>query len=469
MAKILLVEPGYRNKYPPLGLMKISTYHRSLGDSITFTKGKHPALKDMMWDRIYISSLFTFNFNTTIDTIKYYSTSVEKLEDLYCGGVMATLLKDQILEKHKINVISGLLDKPGMLDDNDIIIDTLTPDYSIIDENKNEFLNYTYPLKDSYIAYSTRGCIRNCDFCAVSTIEPCFVGYVDIKNQINEIKKHYGEKKNLVLLDNNVLASKNFDQIIDDIKEIGFAHNAKFTYKKNNRNISAQRYVDFNQGIDARLLTEEKCKKLSEIAIKPLRIAFDHADEDSINLYKEKVRLSAKYGIKYLSNYILFNYDDSPEDLYKRLEINISLNEEFQNNEQSTRIFSFPMKYSPVSGDFCTNRNFIGKNWNRKYLRAIQCILNATHGVVGPKRPFFERAFGQNIEEFNKILSMPEKYILERKKYEESGKTTSWYKDYQQFKNNQSLMSNIFNDDLKQLSKDTLAHPFLEYYIFNRT
>jgi hypothetical protein len=467
MAKILLIEPGYRNKYPPLGLMKISTYHRSLGDSITFTKGKHPALKDMMWDRIYISSLFTFNFNTTIDTIKYYSTSVEKLEDLYCGGVMATLLKDRILEKHKINIISGLLDKPGMLDDNDIIIDTLTPDYSIIDENKNEFLNYTYPLKDSYIAYSTRGCIRNCDFCAVSTIEPCFVGYVDIKNQINEIKRNYGEKKNLILLDNNVLASKNFDQIIDDIKEIGFAYNAKFTYKKNNRNISAQRYVDFNQGIDARLLTEEKCKKLSEIAIKPLRIAFDHADEESINLYKEKVRLSAKYGIKYLSNYILFNYDDSPEDLYKRLEINISLNEEFHNNDQSTRIFSFPMKYSPVSGDFCTNRNFIGKNWNRKYLRAIQCILNATHGVVGPKRPFFERAFGQNIEEFNKILSMPEKYILERKKYEKSGKTTSWYKDYQQFKNNQSLMSNIFNDDLKQLSKDTLAHPFLEYYIFN--
>mgnify|MGYP001248158418 CR=1 FL=1 len=39
MREILLVEPPYRNKYPPIGLMKISTYHKSLGDNVTFIKG----------------------------------------------------------------------------------------------------------------------------------------------------------------------------------------------------------------------------------------------------------------------------------------------------------------------------------------------------------------------------------------------------------------------------------------------
>ena len=37
--KVLLVEPNYKNKYPPMGLMKIATYYRNLGDDVTFFKG----------------------------------------------------------------------------------------------------------------------------------------------------------------------------------------------------------------------------------------------------------------------------------------------------------------------------------------------------------------------------------------------------------------------------------------------
>lgn len=462
MANVLLIEPSYKNKYPPLGLMKISTYHKLLGDTVYFTKGTHSVLKNWHWDRIYISSLFTFNWNTTVKTIKYYLKSVSRPENIYCGGVMATLMKENILNLFPITLIPGLIDKPGMLGDNSIIVDTLTPDYSIIDNEKNHYLDYDYPFKDTYIAYSTRGCIRHCEFCAVPIIEPCYNNYVDIISQITDIKNKYGEKKNLILLDNNVLASKYFDQIIEDIKELGFEKGAKFSYVKNNRKISALRYVDFNQGVDARLLTEEKCKKLSEIAIKPLRIAFDHADEDSINLYVSKVRLAANCGIKHLSNYMLFNFDDTPQDLYKRLKINIELNEEFRNKGFDTQIFSFPMKFSPVKGEHCFDRKHIGKFWNQKYLRAIQCILNATHGVVGSKKQFFERAFGHDLKEFFTIMSMPEKYILERKKHEISGQTHQWLNDFEQLSPDSNILKIVLNSDLKTLD---LSQDFLNYYI----
>jgi len=37
--KILLVEPNYKNKYPPMGLMKIASYYRAIGDDVKFFKG----------------------------------------------------------------------------------------------------------------------------------------------------------------------------------------------------------------------------------------------------------------------------------------------------------------------------------------------------------------------------------------------------------------------------------------------
>lgn len=37
---VLLLEPNYKNKYPPIGLMKLATYHRMLGDNVVFYKGE---------------------------------------------------------------------------------------------------------------------------------------------------------------------------------------------------------------------------------------------------------------------------------------------------------------------------------------------------------------------------------------------------------------------------------------------
>jgi hypothetical protein len=59
---------------------------------------------------------------------------------------------------------------------------------------------------------------------------------------------------------------------------------AKPLYKKNifhkiNKSKGQVRYIDFNQGIDARLMTSAKMKKLAEVNIRPLRIAFDTWNE----------------------------------------------------------------------------------------------------------------------------------------------------------------------------------------------
>ncbi|NSW90472.1 MAG: cobalamin-binding domain-containing protein [Firmicutes bacterium] len=449
MANILLVEPDYKNKYPPLGLMKICTYHKMKGDNVYFCKGMLRELRDRKWDRIYISTLFTFYWEKTIKTIKYYYNSVYNPKDIFIGGVMATILKDDISKNPEISgitIISGLIDKPGVLGDDDVIVDNLPPDYGIINPEKNKYLNYNYPVFNAYIVYATRGCIRSCSFCAVHKIEPNYVDYIPIKEQVEYVISKFGPKKDLMLLDNNILASKELERIINDIVELGFGvGNNKFTYTKNGRRITVKRYVDFNQGVDARLLTEENMKLLSKIAIKPLRIAFDYANPEYIELYMSKVRLAAEYGIKHLSNYILFNYKDKPEDFYNRLRINVELNEEFERKGYETRIFSFPMKYTPTIGENCKNRYYVGVYWNKKLLRGIQCVLNATHGVVGPKKAFFEKAFGANVDEFIKILLMPEDYIINRETNKK--KSIIWKKEFDNLREKKSKFIQIIGDN----------------------
>lgn len=83
--KVLLVEPNYKNKYPPLGLMKISTYHKMLEDEVHFVKGIDQELEDEVWDRIYITTLFTFDFDVDVKTINYYKLLVNNINDLYVG------------------------------------------------------------------------------------------------------------------------------------------------------------------------------------------------------------------------------------------------------------------------------------------------------------------------------------------------------------------------------------------------
>lgn len=174
-----------------------------------------------------------------------------------------------------------------------------------------------------------------------------------------------------------------------------------------------KRIVDFNQGIDSRLITDENMKKLSEINISPLRIAFDHWSLRKI--YERSIRIAVNNGIKSLSNYLLYNFEDKPEELYYRLKMNVDLCEELD-----ASIYSFPMKYHPINDkEFFSNRDYIGKHWNRKFIRAVQAVLNSTKGKIGKGKEFFEEAFGRDVDEFYKILWMPETFIIYRRIYDE--------------------------------------------------
>ncbi len=92
---ILLVEPSYRSKFPPLGLMRLSTYHHRRGDRVAFVRGENDWARARQWDRTYVASLFTWELPRTADTIDFYRASVQNPRDIFVGGPMEDEFIDQ--------------------------------------------------------------------------------------------------------------------------------------------------------------------------------------------------------------------------------------------------------------------------------------------------------------------------------------------------------------------------------------
>ena len=528
--RVLLVEPNYKNKYPPMGLMKISTYHKMLGDEVRFVKGVDPNVDAAVWDRIYITTLFTFDFSISVETILHYMRLVDDVSSLYVGGIMASLMPENIVEATGIDrshILTGLFTDTSVVgDNNDINVDQLPLDYDILED-----ANYKYPAGDNYFAYTTRGCPNHCSFCAVPILEPSFHVTNNIVEQIRAIDQRYGPKQHLLLLDNNVLNTPNLESLVDDLCAAGFGRGAKYVdpgtynivmmryhngdraefldkkmiayldkFKKRIKSpekldtflqivIGAEeaedyagymlehedelspivekyrsktpkaRYLDFNQGVDGRKINDDNMTQLARLAIKPLRIAFD--DIKLKDTYCAAVRTAHRHGIKEISNYILFNYKDKPEDLYERLKINIELNREL-----GIQIFSFPMKYSPINR---TDRSYIGVNWTKKSIRAISAILQVTKGVVAAGSDFFYKAFGNTLEEYFELLAMPRELIMFRHHFEENGTTAAWKKLYQAMSDEQKKELMEFTShtvaELKQTPCPEQFREILPYYL----
>ncbi len=435
--RILLIEPGYRNKYPPLGLMKLATYHKGRGDHVLFTKigfGKEnhfPSLLSAPWDRIYVTTLFSFEWKRTAAAIDYaIQTAGMQPERVFVGGIAASLMHDEFLNEPRwagVRFIKGLLVGPpavalqlsagdldfGADDLDGSPIDELTPDYSILGD-----INYVYPVRDAYFGYASRGCVRKCAFCGVPKLEGPQREMPPLTQLIRGIDSTDGVKKDLVLMDNNITASARYRDIIAEIRDMGF-HKGATLVRDGSRPV--KRRVDFNQGVDARILAKSPMylREMATICISPLRIAFDHIGMRKV--YETAVRMAAENEITSLSNYMLYNFMDTPSDLYERMKLNIALNQEL-----NVRIWSFPMRYQPVT---LKDRSHVGKNWNRYFLRSFQIMLQVTRGVVSGSPLFFMRAYGEDRDAFERLLSQPHAFIFHRYHYE-SGEGRAVFEEY---------------------------------------
>lgn len=249
--KILLIDLD--SKIPNLPLMKISSYHKEKGDSVYLNKGCNP-------DKVYISCIFTKNKSQALGISKMFNCEV------VMGGYGVNNLK---LPSH---------------------IENIKPDYSLYD------INYS-------MGYTSRGCIRNCKFCIVPKNEG------KIKNSSDPIKFSDPKHKNLILLDNNFLASPKWKE------------NLQYFIKNKIR-------VCFMQGLDIRLINEENAKLLSTLKFRNrkfthpyLYFAFDSLKYESSVI--NGINLLVKNGIKpyKLIFYVLVNFDTSFDEDYHRFEL----------------------------------------------------------------------------------------------------------------------------------------------------
>lgn len=174
-----------KTRFPNLALGKIAAYHRSLGDSVEWADPMFG-----VYDRVYASKVFVF----TPDFTDYYDCEVVK------GGTGYDIHSELPPE-----------------------IDRLQPDYSI------------YPDIDSKTAYGflTRGCPNKCKWCIVPLKEGNVHPYMDI-DEITQC----GKRPNVVLMDNNVLASDYGIAQLEKIADKGYR-------------------IDLNQGNSARLVNDE--------------------------------------------------------------------------------------------------------------------------------------------------------------------------------------------------------------------
>lgn len=175
--KIGLIDVDGHNAFPNLALMKLSAFHKQRGDSVEFANAMF-----QNYDIVYKSKVFTF----TPDNNEIYNCEV-------------------------IKAGTGYKDYSTNLNYN---IEHICPDYDIYNSN---------------IAYGflTRGCINKCEWCIVPDKEGKIKANADIEEFISN-------KKQAILLDNNVLASTHGLLQIEKIIRLGIR-------------------VDFNQGLDVRL------------------------------------------------------------------------------------------------------------------------------------------------------------------------------------------------------------------------
>jgi len=312
--KVLLAEPQksrkYHTPYPPLGLLKLAAYHQQRGDCVRLVNG----ISDDGFepDVIYVTSLFTYAWEPVHEVIRYYSTRYRRAR-VIVGGIYASLCSGHLKQTfgNRIEVYEGLVPE----------VEELLPDYSLV------------PGCKASIVFSSRGCIRKCPFCSVPELEPKFEAKKSIKHLI------YPGHKKVTLWDNNILASPYWRDIFDELEE-------------------SELEIDFNQGLDARLLTEETALRLKRLRIPIVRLAYD--SKGIKKSLKQAIGLLKDIGIdgRRMVVYCLYNHLDTPEDFLERIKDLIDWG-----------VVSYPMRYQALEPG--PKDGYISPNWTKDELEMI--------------------------------------------------------------------------------------------------
>jgi len=276
MMKILLVEPNFpipaksknHANFLPIGLLKIASYHRSLGDKIELKRGNSSA--SFYPDEIKITSLFTYWSKHVKESVEYYRRLYPKAV-IEVGGIYASLIPDHCKIYTGCDVVGQGLYKNGLAEELEPAYDLVKVDYQIV--------------------HLSRGCFRRCNFCGTWKIEPNITYKKTLKKDIFSNR--------LIFYDNNLIANPNIEDILNEISEIRI-------------NCCAV-YCESQSGLDGRILKERPhiASLLKKARFKNPRIAWDGGLplKDKIKNHID-ILLQAGYRSKEIYIFMLYNHQD---------------------------------------------------------------------------------------------------------------------------------------------------------------
>lgn len=160
-------------------------------------------------------------------------------------------------------------------------IESMFPDYSL------------YNITDTAYGFLTRGCPRGCKFCIVGQKE----GLKSI--QVAELGQFWRGQREIKLLDPNLLACENSINLLKQLKDSGAR-------------------IDFTQGLDIRLMTEEAAKLINSLKVKMIHFAWDNYEFSTYEKLK-KFRPLLKYDSRKLRVYVLTNFNTTIEQDLERI------------------------------------------------------------------------------------------------------------------------------------------------------
>lgn len=253
------------NCFPNLPLMKLSMWHKQKGDEVGWYDGTH-------CDLVYKSKVFTFTPDIPDEDIN--------ADRVLKGG-----------SGYFIHLQNGqeVFDRKNHFNLPDRI-EHIFPDYSL------------YGITDTAYGFCSRGCPRGCFFCHVKDKE----GRCAYK--VADLNEFWNGQKNIELLDPNTLACPEWKDILQQL-------------------IDSKAWVNFNQGVDIRMMTEEKCEMLMKIKIRQIHFAWDRYQDKRLIVPKlTQFKEMTGWNRSKVSVYVLTNYDTTMEQNLERIHIIRSLN-----------------------------------------------------------------------------------------------------------------------------------------------